>query len=80
MKATLQKCLLAPVACLSLWPILAFAQASDPVQNLADCKAGGESCDRSRLSPSQLSDVAFARHGRNISDCRNGYDSWTIQN
>src|SRR5689334_10823717 len=75
MKAPLRKCLLAPVACLSLWPIVVLAQASEPVQNLADCKAGRESCDHSRLSPSQSADVAFARHGRNISDCRNGYDS-----
>jgi group II intron maturase len=35
----------------------------------------GETCDPSKLSPSESADVALAGHGRNVSNCRNGYDS-----
>src|SRR5438874_6694822 len=75
MKVSLRKCLLVQVACLGLWPILLFAQSPDLAQNLADCRNGRETCDPSKLSPSQSADVALAGHGRNVSNCRNGYDS-----
>jgi hypothetical protein len=74
MRVTLRKCLWAQVACLSLWPVLALAQSSDLAQNLADCKNGRETCDRSKLNQSESADVALAGHGRNVSNCRNGYD------
>ena len=66
---------MAEVACLSLLPILLFAQPSDPAQNLANCKNGRAGCDRSRLSQLESAQVALARHRRNVTDCRNGYDS-----
>src|SRR5438876_7805993 len=75
MKVSLRKCLLVQVACLGLWPILLFAQSPHLAQNLADCRNGRETCDPSKLSPSQSADVALAGHGRNVSNCRNGYDS-----
>src|SRR5438876_1862600 len=75
MKVSLRKCLLVQVACLGLWPILLFAQSPDLAQNLVDCRNGRETCDPSKLSPSQSADVALAGHGRNVSNCRNGYDS-----
>ena len=61
MKTSLRRCLWAQVACLSLWPILAFAQSPDLAQNLEACKAGSEACDQSKLSAAQLADVALAR-------------------
>src|SRR5689334_1587447 len=70
-----QRFLWAQAACLSLWPILAFAQSPNLAQNLADCNAGRESCDRSRLSQSESADAALAAHARNVTKCRNGYDS-----
>jgi hypothetical protein len=76
MKVSFRKCFGAQIACLSLWPILALAQSSDLSQNLADCKAGRDTCDRSRLSQSQATDVALAAHGRNVVDCRNGFGSF----
>src|SRR5579864_2759166 len=75
MKVRLRKCFGALVTCLSLWPILAFAQSSDLSQNLAACKAGRTICDRSKLSQSEATDVALAAHGRNVPNCRSGYDS-----
>lgn len=75
MNVTLRRCLWAEVACLTLGPVLLFAQPSDLAQNLADCKSGRDACDRSRLSQSELVEVALARHEHNVSDCRNGYDS-----
>src|ERR1700689_3911695 len=75
MKASLRKYLLVPVAFLSLWPVLAFAQSAGFSQNLEACKAGREACDRSKLSVPQAAEVALAAHGRNVADCRNHYDS-----
>ncbi len=46
-------------ACFGFWPILLVAQSSDATQNLADCKNGWESCDRSKLSQSEFADVAM---------------------
>jgi len=54
--------------------MLAFAQ-SNLAQNLEACKAGREVCDQSKLSATQLTDVALASHGRNVANCRSGYDS-----
>ena len=62
------------LACLSFWPILLCAQSSD-VQNLANCKNGWETCDRSRLNASQSAEVAASEHRRDVAKCRNGYDS-----
>src|SRR5579872_1937257 len=75
MKARLHQILRTPLVCLSLWPVLAFAQSSDLSQNLEACKSGSEACDQSRLSAEQLADVALARHARNVANCRNGRDS-----
>ncbi len=75
MKASFWKYLWGPVACLSLCPVLAFAQSPDFSQNLAACKAGREACDQSRLSAVQLTEVALANHARNVANCRNHYDS-----
>jgi hypothetical protein len=60
MKVNLRQRPWVQVACLSLWPILLFAQSSDLAQNLADCKNGREACDRSKLTPSQSDAVALA--------------------
>src|SRR6202008_1529743 len=78
MKARVRKYLWAQAACLSLClsPILAFAQSSDPSQNLAACKAGRDSCDRSKLSQSEATEVRLAAHMRNVTNCRDGYESW----
>jgi len=75
MKVRFRKYLRTQVAFLSLWPMLAFAQSSDLSQNLAECKAGRDACDRSKLSQSEASDVALAAHMRNVVNCRNAYDS-----
>jgi len=75
MKVRISKYFWVQIACTSLWPVLLFAQSSDLVKNLEDCKYGVDTCDRSRLTPSQSAAVDLTRHGRNVSDCRNGYDS-----
>src|SRR5579863_3409311 len=74
MKIKISKHFWVSVACLCLWPVLAFAQSSDLAQNLADCKSG-TTCDRSKLTSAESVAVALADHARNVSDCRNGYDS-----
>jgi hypothetical protein len=70
MKASLWKYLGAQVICLSLGlsPIVALAQSSDVGQNLEACKAARESCDRSKLSATQLADAALAAHSRNVAN------------
>src|SRR5689334_21094515 len=75
MKISQQKCLWGQIACLILWPILLSAQASDLVQNLADCKNGRETCDRSRLTQAQSVEVARADQQRNLSNCRDGVEA-----
>jgi len=75
MKSSFRQILCTHVACLSLWPILAFAQSPDLSQDLEACKAGSEACDPSKLSAAQETDVALARHARNVANCRNGRDS-----
>src|SRR6478735_651678 len=64
-----------PIACLCLWPVCLSAQSSDIAQNLADCKNGWGTCDRSRLSESESAEVALSEHRRDVANCRNGYDS-----
>jgi len=88
MKASLRKFLWAPAAGLGLllclflclWPLPLFTQSSAlapnaGVENLEACKAGRAACDSSKLSATQLTEVAVASHGRNVANCRNGYDS-----
>jgi len=58
-KFSLFKRFVIQAVCFSFWPILVFAQSSDLTQNLADCKNGWESCERSKLSESELADVAL---------------------
>jgi len=76
MKTTLiRRCFL--TACLTLCPIFLFAQSAEPnldTQNLDACKAGRDTCDRSKLNPAQLADLALARRTTNLSNCRNGFD------
>ena len=62
---------LALVACVSLWPASVWAGPSDAPENLLACKQGQESCDRSRLSLAELTEVARADHARDVADCRN---------
>ena len=75
MKTSLWKCFGAQVVCLSLWPILAFAQSADLSQNLAACKAGRDACDRSKLGQSGATGAALAVHAQNVVNCRSGSDS-----
>src|SRR5437660_12390298 len=70
MRVSLRKYLWAQIACLSLLPILAFAQSSDFAQNLEACKNGRGACDRSKLTESESAGVALADHQRNIANCR----------
>jgi hypothetical protein len=66
MNISLRKCLGKQVACLRLWPILACAQSSDLSSNLANCKAGRDTCDRSKLSQSEAAEVALVVHRQNV--------------
>jgi hypothetical protein len=76
MKVSLLKCFWVQVVCLSLVPILGFAQSSsDLAQNLEACKNGLADCDRSRLTQAQSADVARGDQQRNLSNCRDGVDS-----
>jgi hypothetical protein len=75
MKVSPQRRFWVELVCLGLFAILACAQSSDPAQNFPDCKAGRESCDRSRLSPAEAAEVAAAAHNQNVVNCRSGYDS-----
>src|SRR5579872_7293386 len=75
MKVSLRKSFGVSLVCLSLWSIFAFAQFSDVSSNLENCKAGRETCDRSKLSQSEAAEVAIAVHRQNVVNCRNGYDS-----
>src|SRR5207253_8074504 len=74
MKVSLRKYLWAQIACLSLLPILAFAQSSDLAQNLEACKNGRGACDRSKLTESESAGVALADHQRNIANCRDRFE------
>jgi len=54
---------------------VAARRSGDPAANLQACKQGRISCDRSRLTLSELTEVARADHARNVSDCRNAFAS-----
>ena len=41
---------------------------------MSDCKEGSESCDRSKLTASQISEVLAAEHDRNLWNCVNGWE------
>jgi hypothetical protein len=56
MKMNVKKYLWSQLVLLSLCPILLHAQSSDGAQNLADCKNRDGTCDRSKLSQSELAD------------------------
>src|SRR5579872_6141359 len=75
MKVNLRGCLWTQLACLMLWSALSLAQSSDPRQNLEACKAGRDTCDRSKLSPAQAAELDATSRERNVSNCRNGFDS-----
>jgi hypothetical protein len=81
MKVTMQTLLWALVACLSLWPILVFAQSSDVARDLEACKNGRATCDRSKLAQSESAEVAVTEHARAVSNCRNrlkSCDPWKL--
>jgi hypothetical protein len=79
-KVNLRGYLGATLAFFILWPVLSFAQLSDHAQILAACKAGRESCDRSKLSWTELAEVIASDHGRNVADCRGGLESCNHSN
>lgn len=71
----------AHVAWLSLLPVFLFAGPLDPAANLSACKNGWPSCERSRLTLVEMTEVALAGHMRNVSNCRNGLnpcDQWKL--
>jgi hypothetical protein len=74
MKVSLWKYLWTQVACLSILPILLFAQSPDLAENLKNCKKGRVACDRSKLTQSESADVAFADHQRIVANCRDRFD------
>lgn len=63
------------LAWLSLLPVLLFAAPPDPAANLSACKSGWSSCERSLLTPIELTAVTLAEHARNLSLCRSGLSS-----
>ncbi|HZY30388.1 MAG TPA: hypothetical protein VFF86_01980, partial [Candidatus Methylomirabilis sp.] len=62
-------------AWLSLWPVVVLAAAPDTASNLSACKNGWSSCERSRLTLVEMTEVARADRARNLRDCRNGMSS-----
>jgi len=69
------------VAWLSLLSVSLLAGTPDPAANLAACKNGAPSCDRSRLTLLEVTQVALARHARNVANCRSGLsscDPWNL--
>lgn len=89
MKVALSRSLWACVACLSFWPVLLFAGTPDPAANLSACKKGWPACERSRLTLSEMTEVALAKHARkqeaaavdlavhrsNMANCKDGRDT-----
>ena len=63
---------LALVACATLGASLVHATTPDPT-NLAACRIGLSSCDRSRLTLLEMSELAREARARNLSNCRNGH-------
>jgi hypothetical protein len=62
----------AQVACLSLTPGLLFAETPARYLNLAACMSGRPSCQRSRLTLTEMGEVAAARLARNVASCSTG--------
>ena len=60
---------------LSALPVLLLAGTTDQAANLFACRSGGPSCERSRLTEMQLTEVTRAERARNVSSCRNGLSS-----
>jgi hypothetical protein len=44
-------------------------------RNFSNCDSGWGDCDRSKLSPLQVSKVAVAEQQRNFSDCTNALEA-----
>src|SRR5713101_1885526 len=71
----------AQVAWLSLLPVFLPAGTLDPAANLSACKKGWLSCERSRLTLVEMTEVTLAGRARNVSSCRNGLsscDQWKL--
>jgi hypothetical protein len=69
------------LACLSLLPVPLFAGTDDPAANLSACKNGWKSCERSRLTLLEMTEVALAGSARNVSNCKSGRnpcDRWKL--
>ena len=64
------------VACAMSWPTLLVAAApADREANLQACIRGSSSCDRSRLTESERTEVVRADHARNVTACRRGFET-----
>lgn len=63
------------VAWVSLLPVLLFAETPAPGANLSACKSGSSSCERSRLTLVEMTELARAERTRNVSRCRNGLNT-----
>jgi hypothetical protein len=59
----------AHVAWLSLCPVFVLAGAPDATTNLSACKNGWSACERSRLTLSEMTELARADHARNVAGC-----------
>ena len=51
---------------------LALGGTPDPAANLFACRNGWPSCDRSRLTLPEMTELALAERARNVSNCRSG--------
>src|SRR5579864_4754716 len=62
------------IVCLGFLPLAVTAQSveSDQQRNLSACKSGLGSCDLTRLTQPEISEVRMAEHLRNVSNCRDG--------
>ena len=65
----------AHVAWLSLLPAFLLAGTPDPAANLSACKNGWPSCEPSRLTLVEVTEVAAAQRARNAWNCRNDLGS-----
>lgn len=72
MKISIRRCLWFLVVCFGLSRVPAVGQSAESAreQNLSACKSALGSCDLSKLTPSELSEVAFVEHQRDVSNCR----------
>ena len=76
MKINLRKHICAQIVCLSLWPVLLFAQSADLDKGPAVCKSGTEVCEQSKMIQVQpQSKAGTADHQYNVAACRNGWGS-----